>query len=128
MSSLMALDFFGAIYHSLERQLRQHQARMPHSSAVGMSIETFHDRLRQVLCAAGVPHSSSVRISATIAAGQHLFPFRTEQLSPPAPMVLRWRRRGRVEFIPLRRDRRRECRSGQLPLGGCLFYEDGQWA
>ena len=25
----------------------------------------------------------------TIAAGIHLFPFRTEKLSPPAPMVLR---------------------------------------
>ena len=32
----------------------------------------------------------------TIAAGKHLFPSRTQQLSPPAPMVLPWQRGGRV--------------------------------
>ncbi len=31
-----------------------------------------------------------------LAAGVHLVPSRTQQLSPSAPMVLRWRRRGRV--------------------------------
>jgi hypothetical protein len=31
-----------------------------------------------------------------IAEGQHLFPYRTQQLSLPAPMVLRGRLRGRV--------------------------------
>ena len=35
-------------------------------------------------------------ISAVIAAGVHLFPFRTEQLSPPAPMVLGGQPPGRV--------------------------------
>ena len=35
-------------------------------------------------------------ISAVIAAGRHLFPFRTEQLSPPAPMVLGGQPPGRV--------------------------------
>jgi hypothetical protein len=36
----------------------------------------------------------------TMAAGIHLFPFRTEKLSPPAPMVLRGRPRGRVGRRP----------------------------
>src|SRR5688572_8566749 len=36
----------------------------------------------------------------TTAAGIHLFPFRTEKLSPPAPMVLRGRPRGRVGRRP----------------------------
>src|SRR5687767_14022702 len=36
-----------------------------------------------------------------MAAGIHLFPFRTEKLSPPAPMVLRGRLRGRVGRRPL---------------------------
>src|SRR5215813_9336998 len=35
-------------------------------------------------------------VSAVIAAGVHLFPFRTEQLSPPAPMVLGAQAPGRV--------------------------------
>src|SRR3982750_2788442 len=35
-------------------------------------------------------------LSAVIAAGVHLFPFRTEKLSPPAPMVLGARAPGRV--------------------------------
>src|SRR5438105_15640344 len=34
--------------------------------------------------------------SVTIAAGKHLFPSRTQQLSPSAPMVLGWQRSGRV--------------------------------
>lgn len=36
----------------------------------------------------------------TIAAGIHLFPFRTEKLSPPAPMVLQGRPCGRVGRRP----------------------------
>ena len=35
-------------------------------------------------------------ISVVIAAGLHLFPFRTEKLSPPAPMVLGGQPPGRV--------------------------------
>jgi hypothetical protein len=34
--------------------------------------------------------------SVTIATGKHLFPSRTQQLSPSAPMVLGWQRSGRV--------------------------------
>src|SRR4029453_18385440 len=36
------------------------------------------------------------RFSAVIATGVHLFPFRTEKLSPPAPMVLGGQPPGRV--------------------------------
>ena len=36
------------------------------------------------------------RFPVTMAAGQHPFPFRTRQLSPPAPMVLGERLPGRV--------------------------------
>ena len=45
-------------------------------------------------------------ISAVIAAGVHLFPFRTEKLSPPAPMVLGGQPPGRVgrRRISLRRE------------------------
>jgi hypothetical protein len=37
---------------------------------------------------------ANTEIKVAIAAGHHLFPFRTEKLSPPAPMVLR--KSGRV--------------------------------
>src|SRR5471032_3119701 len=36
------------------------------------------------------------RYPVTIATGSHLFPSRTQQLSPSAPMVLPWQRGGRV--------------------------------
>jgi hypothetical protein len=40
-------------------------------------------------------------IKVAIAAGHHLFPFRTEKLSPPAPMVLRKSGRvGRCRIYP----------------------------
>ena len=39
---------------------------------------------------------NALTISAVIAAGVHLFPFRTEKLSPPAPMVLGGQPPGRV--------------------------------
>src|SRR3954452_4909069 len=51
-------------------------------------------------------------ISVVIAAGAHLFPFRTEKLSPPAPMVLGGQPPGRV-------GRRRLTQAGaasRLPL------------
>src|SRR5215210_7165058 len=53
----------------------------------------------------------------TTAAGIHLFPFRTEKLSPPAPMVLRGRLRGRVGRRPffLLGASRRAARSGLRP-------------
>jgi hypothetical protein len=35
------------------------------------------------------PNMNLFEIRVTMAAGIHLFPFRTEKLSPPAPMVLR---------------------------------------
>ncbi len=46
------------------------------------------------------PNRDAVLERVTMAAGIHLFPFRTEKLSPPAPMVLRGRPRGRVGRRP----------------------------
>src|SRR3990170_4461547 len=47
---------------------------------------------------------------AVIAAGIPLFPFRTEKLSPPAPMVLGAQAPGRVgRRPPFRRSEAREC-------------------
>src|SRR5947199_10127788 len=42
-----------------------------------------------------------MKISAVIAAGVHLFPFRTEKLSPLAPMVLGAQAPGRVGRRPI---------------------------
>src|SRR4051795_10084203 len=44
----------------------------------------------------GMRGAWSRTISVVIARGRHLFPFRTEQLSPSAPMVLGLRGPGRV--------------------------------
>ena len=38
----------------------------------------------------------NIKVSVAMAVGSHPFPFRTRKLSPPAPMVLGWRRPGRV--------------------------------
>src|SRR5438093_2382355 len=57
-------------------------------------------------------------ISVAIARGKHLFPFRTEPLSPSAPMVLGGQPPGRV-------GRRRLLRS--RPRGG-FFSFSGSWA
>src|SRR5437588_5673050 len=54
------------------------------------------------------------RYPVTIAVGRHLFPSRTQQLSPPAPMVLPWQRGGRVG----------RCRVS-LFSSGALFRPEG---
>src|SRR3954468_24648518 len=41
-------------------------------------------------------NAQALTTSAVIAAGKHLFPFRTEKISPPAPMVLGGQPPGRV--------------------------------
>ena len=41
------------------------------------------------------PQSAAFDITVVTAAGPHLFPFRTEPLSPPAPMILPARRESR---------------------------------
>src|SRR6187200_2835400 len=47
-------------------------------------------------CACERARNSPSQFPVVIAAGVHLFPFRTEQLSPPAPMVLGGQPPGRV--------------------------------
>src|SRR6478752_1391347 len=64
------------------------------------------------------PHKST-RFPVVIARGKHLFPFRTEKLSPSAPMVLGARAPGRVGR---RRDKDKSRPSGRLFSffgGGC---------
>src|SRR6516165_7787820 len=77
-------------------------------------------------------HSIVDPVGVATAEGLHLFPFRTEKLSPPAPMVLPGTPGGRVGRRPLfvRRpgaDRRRGVsfgagagagRAGSVPAGG----------
>ena len=48
------------------------------------------------------------KIPVVMAKGSHLFPYRTQKLSLSAPMVLGWRRPGRVGHcrIPNKRDTR----------------------
>ena len=64
-----------------------------------------------------MPHSRHVSpIKAVIAAGSHLFPSRTEKLSPLAPMVLHTR--GRVGS-------RHPIRQALEPIGsGALLYRE----
>ena len=45
----------------------------------------------------------------TIAWGIHLFPSRTQKLSPTSPMVLGWKRPGRVGSRQIKRERARRC-------------------
>src|SRR5438874_4132848 len=50
-----------------------------------------------------------------MAEGRHPVPFRTRKLSPPAPMVLPWRRGGRV-------GRRRDFLRQEPPSGGSFAF------
>ena len=60
-------------------------------------------------------------ISAVIASGVHLFPFRTEKLSPIAPMVLGAQAPGRV-------GRRRISLSKSRESGSCSFSRLVAWS
>src|SRR2546421_11747302 len=53
------------------------------------------------------------RFPVAPARGKHLFPFRTESLSPSAPMVLRAKARGRVGR---RRDQKRRTSAGRTGM------------
>src|SRR5580765_1556745 len=61
----------------------------------------------------------SRNISVVIARGTHLFPFRTEQLSPSAPMVLGSKGPGRVGR------RRFSCRAREPPFGAARDVSGG---
>ena len=51
-----------------------------------------------------------------MAKGKHLFPSRTQQLSPSAPMVLGWTRPGRVGRCRLPKEERKDLSSFFVPL------------
>src|SRR5437762_4573404 len=55
-----------------------------------MSADHGHPRHRRE------EQGGGTTVSVAIAEGRHPVPFRTRKLSPPAPMVLPWRRGGRV--------------------------------
>src|SRR5579864_7315233 len=75
----------------------------------------------------------SQETSVTIATGRHLFPSRTQQLSPSAPMVLGWQRSGRVGhrrglfFYALKPTvARRQARISSWPSASNQFLAHGQ--
>ena len=71
-----------------------------------VSVVKLHGVRRKAFAGTSIP--------VAMAEGKHLFPFRTEKLSPPAPMVLHGRLCGRV-------GRRRESIEGPLGKPGGLF-------
>ena len=77
------------------------KAREDFSRPVLISREAWPVFLRCFSCAARVSYRLSSVIGVAMAEGLHLFPFRTEKLSPPAPMVLPGRPGGRVGRRPL---------------------------
>ena len=86
-------------------------------------------------CSFQAPPGPAVpQVSVVIARGKHLFPFRTEQLSPSAPMVLGVHTPGRVgrrrSFLQESRPRAAlfrfaRRRSGEAPRGGPRAWRSG---
>ena len=62
----------------------------------GLDLNTVIKSLWSFEGARGSPAPTTSHFPVVIAAGKHLFPFRTEKLSPPAPMVLGGQPPGRV--------------------------------
>src|SRR5437870_10192801 len=64
---------------------------------MGRGLDGFFCDARVALCSFEGPGAAvSRRFPVALARGKHLFPFRTEQLSPSAPMVLGSQGPGRV--------------------------------
>src|SRR5262249_46966438 len=57
---------------------------------------------RAFVCEPASHISAVIHFGVALAEGSHLFPFRTEKLSPPAPMVLPGKPGGRVGRRPIR--------------------------
>ena len=90
-------------------------------------METGYTRCKQSGCAVFRVRKNPIRFPVTMAKGIHLFPYRTQKLSLSAPMVLGWRRPGRVGRcrIPQRKSLRRclglfLCASRQILLPDCF--------
>ena len=81
-------------------------------------LETGYTRCKQSGCAVFRVRKNPIQFPVTMAKGIHLFPYRTQKLSLSAPMVLGWRRPGRVGRcrIPLKERPARE--------GGSFFSYD----
>ena len=66
----------------------------PRAADAGATLESVGEVASQQRAA---PNSPSAKVfPVAMAEGSHLFPSRTQKLSLPAPMVLPWRRGGRV--------------------------------
>ena len=78
-------------------------------------METGYARCKQSGCAVFRVRKNPIRFPVTMAKGIHLFPYRTQKLSLSAPMVLGWRRSGRVGRcrIPWKKD---------SPLAGWVLF------
>ena len=90
-------------------------------------LETGYTRCKQSGCVVFRVRKNPIRFPVTMAKGIHLFPYRTQKLSLSAPMVLGWRRPGRVGRcrIPQRKSLRRclglfLCASRQILLPDCF--------
>ena len=59
-------------------------------------METGFTRCKEVWMCGFQGTQNPIRFPVTMAKGIHLFPYRTQKLSLSAPMVLGWRRPGRV--------------------------------
>ena len=63
---------------------------------MGRGLDGYFDIRSLALCSFEGPRRGSHRFPVAMARGKHLFPFRTEKLSPSAPMVLGLKGPGRV--------------------------------
>ena len=72
---------------------------------------------RKAVQLSGCEERKSSQFPVMMAKGSHLFPYRTQKLSPSAPMVLGWTRPGRVG-----RCRNPYRRSSDASLFFCKFY------
>src|SRR5438128_9995123 len=87
---------------------------------MGRGLDGFFDA-RVALCSFEGPGAAvSRRFPVVMARGKHLFPFRTEQLSPSAPMVLGLHGPGRVG--------RRRINLSEPPRWGGSFTSGGRGA
>jgi hypothetical protein len=81
---------------------------------MGRGLDGLISRWLEELCSFEGPPGLE-RFPVAIAWGKHLFPFRTEQLSPTAPMVLGSQGPGRV-------GRRRFLHTSRPPGGSSSFW------
>src|SRR5215203_2041735 len=93
LGALVVNRFYSILRDSWElttetRRLRSKARRRKEEDSVNHSVNSVPSWL--------APQAIIHKFLVTLAVGKHPFPFRTRQLSPPAPMVLTCLRVGRV--------------------------------